>query len=44
MDGQGYSTFELRIRAVQAVQGGMAVGQVAQAYGVDRTTLHPLGC
>jgi transposase len=35
-----YSTYELRVRAVQAVQAGMTVTQVAQAYGVDRTTLH----
>jgi len=35
-----YSTYELRVRAVQAVQGGMPVTQVAQAYQVDRTTLH----
>jgi transposase len=40
MDGQGYSTLDVRVRAVKAVQGGMAVGQAAQAYGVDRTTLH----
>ena len=35
-----YSTYEVRVRAVQAVQGGMAVTQVAQAYQIDRTTLH----
>jgi transposase len=35
-----YSTYELRVRAVQAVQEGMTVTQVAQAYQVDRTTLH----
>src|SRR5262245_35819750 len=35
-----YSTYELRIRTVQDVQEGMAVTQVAQAYQVDRTTLH----
>lgn len=40
MDGQGYSTLEVRVRAVKAVQGGMAVGQAARAHGVDRTTLH----
>jgi transposase len=40
MEGQGYSTVELRIRAVSAVHEGIAVGQVARAYGVDRTTLH----
>ena len=35
-----YSTFELRVRAVQAVQGDMTVAQVAHAYQIDRTTLH----
>jgi transposase len=35
-----YSTYELRVRAVQAVHAGMAVTQVAEAYQVDRTTLH----
>ena len=35
-----YSTFELRARAVQAVQGGLTVTEVAQAYQIDRTTLH----
>jgi len=35
-----YSTYELRVRAVQAVQGGMPVTEVAQAYQIDRTTLH----
>jgi len=40
MEGQGYSSLDVRIRAVKAVQGGMAVGQAARAHGVDRTTLH----
>jgi transposase len=35
-----YSTFELRVRAVQALQDGMPISQVAQAYQVDRTTLY----
>jgi transposase len=35
-----YSTYELRVRAIQAVQGGMPVTEVAQAYQIDRTTLH----
>jgi transposase len=34
-----YSTYALRIRAVQALRDGMPVSQVAQAYQVDRTTL-----
>lgn len=40
MEGQGYSTLEVRVRAVRAVRDGMAVSQAALAYGVDRTTLH----
>ena len=40
MDGHGYSTLEVRIRAVEAVRNGMPVSQTAAAYGVDRTTLH----
>ena len=35
-----YSTYELRVRAVQAVQRGMTVTEVAHAYQIDRTTLH----
>ena len=35
-----YSTLELRVHAVQAVLSGLSATQVAQAYGVDRTTLH----
>lgn len=35
----GYSTLEMRSRAVLAVERGQPVGQVAEAYGVDRTTL-----
>src|SRR5262245_44012194 len=35
----GYSTLEVRSRAVRAVEGGQAAGQVAEAYGVERTTL-----
>ena len=34
-----YSTFDVRIRAVEAVQRGLAVGQVAETFNVDRTTL-----
>jgi transposase len=40
MESLGYSTFELRVRAVQAVENGTPIIQVAQAYGVDRTTVH----
>jgi transposase len=34
-----YSTFDVRIRAVEAVKRGLAVGHVADAFNVDRTTL-----
>jgi transposase len=37
-DGR-YSTLEVRRRAVAAVRRGLPVGEVADAYGVDRTTL-----
>jgi transposase len=40
MESLGYSTFELRVRAVQAVSNGTPIAQVARAYGVDRTTVH----
>ena len=34
-----YSTVDMRARAVRAVEGGQPLGQVAEAYGVNRTTL-----
>ena len=40
MEGLGYSTFEVRARAVAAALEGNPIGQVARAYGVERTTLH----
>jgi transposase len=40
MDSYGYSTLDVRIRAVEAVRNGMPISQTAVAYGVDRTTLH----
>lgn len=41
MDGAGYSTYELRLRAVHAVRtDGISVSTVANAYGTDRTTIH----
>jgi transposase len=40
MEGLGYSTLEMRIRAVQAVLAGTPIVHVAKAHGVDRTTLH----
>src|SRR6516225_7351456 len=39
MSQGGYSSFDLRVRAVDAVLHGMPVGDVADAYRVDRTTL-----
>jgi transposase len=35
-----YSTFDIRLRAVEAVNRGIPKGQVATAYGIDRTTLY----
>ena len=35
-----YSTFDVRVRAVEAVERGLAVGQVADSFNVDRTTLY----
>jgi transposase len=35
-----YSTFDIRLRAVATVEHGMPQGQVATAYGIDRTTLY----
>lgn len=35
-----YSTYEIRLRAVRAVQGGMAVTEVAKAYQTHRATIH----
>jgi transposase len=40
MDGRGYSTLDVRVRAVEAVLNGMPVSQTAATFGVDRTTLH----
>ena len=40
MSGEGYSTFEVRIRAVQAVERGWAVSEAADAFGIARRTLH----
>jgi transposase len=37
----GYSTFDVRIRAVRAVmEDGLTVTSVAQAYGIERSTIH----
>jgi transposase len=40
MDEPKYSTYELRSRAIQALECGLSVLDVAQAYGIDRTTLY----
>lgn len=41
MDGAIYSTFEVRLRAVQAVLDQcLPITTVALAYGIDRATLH----
>jgi len=38
---EGYSTLEVRLRAVHAVlEQGLSVTDVAQAYGTDRSTIH----
>ena len=34
-----YSTLDMRVRAVAAVERGVPVGQVAESFGVDRTTI-----
>lgn len=40
MEGAAYSTYDIRVRAVKAVYDGMPIVDVAQAYRVDRTTVH----
>jgi transposase len=35
-----YSTLELRERAVDAISRGLPMGEVATAFGIDRTTLY----
>jgi transposase len=39
MATDGYSTFDVRVRAVDAIQRGMQVTEVADAYRVERTTV-----
>lgn len=39
MDVSGYSTIEVRTKAVEALLRGMSVTSVALAYGIDRSTL-----
>lgn len=40
MSEGSYSTCEVRGRAVDALTRGLSVGEVAESYGVDRTTLY----
>jgi transposase len=40
MSEQVYSTYEIRVRAVAAIERGMSKPYVAAAYGVDRRTLY----
>lgn len=40
MGENGYSTLEVRLRAVQAVQRGWTICDAAGAFGVSRRTLH----
>ena len=40
MSEEGYSTYEVRVRAVHAVARGWPVGQISDAYGISRRTLH----
>ena len=40
LGGSTFSTYEVRIRAVEAVQRGLPKHDVASAYGIDRVTLH----
>ena len=40
MQDATYPTYEIRLRAVRAVQGGMAVVDVAEAYQTHRSTVH----
>ena len=35
-----YSTFDLRRHAVEAVRRGMSQTEIAETYGIDRTTLY----
>ena len=35
-----YSTFDIRLRAVEAANRGLPKSQVANAYGIDRSTLY----
>lgn len=40
MSEEGYSTYEIRVGAVRAVERGWTVTDSADAFGVTRRTLH----
>lgn len=40
MSEEGYSSYQVRVRAVKAVERGWAVQHAADAFGVSRRTLH----
>ena len=40
MSDQYYSTYEIRVRAVDAVLRGQSRGEVARAFGINRGTLY----
>lgn len=40
LDQGRYSTLEIRVRAVEALSRGLPMGEVADAYGIARTTLY----
>jgi len=39
-EGSAYSTYEVRQRAIEAVDRGMEVSLVAEVFGTDRATIH----
>lgn len=39
MEGNGYSSFDVRLRAVKAVLRGRSMADVADAFGTDRSTV-----
>ena len=40
MSDNTFSSYEVRVRAIEAVQRGLSKQYVASAYGVNRTTLY----
>lgn len=38
-EGSAYSSYEVRLRAIEAVERGMEISLVAEAFGTDRTTI-----